>query len=120
MMGGMEKTTVYLSAEQKAALARAAAAEGRSEARLIRAGVDHVTARHRAAEAPATLRDTTPGDTRDAQAAASSPAPGRPRWLTRDEFARAVLLHQADPALRRELRELAPDMTDNADRPGPR
>ena len=33
MMGGVEKTTVYLTTEQKAALARAAEAEGRSEAR---------------------------------------------------------------------------------------
>src|SRR3989304_2208271 len=41
-MGGMEKTTVYLTAQQKTALARAAEAEGRSEARLIRAGVDGV------------------------------------------------------------------------------
>ena len=46
-MGGMEKTTVYLTTEQKAALARAAEAEGRSEARLIRAGIDAVTSRHR-------------------------------------------------------------------------
>ena len=51
IMGGMEKTTVYLTSEQKAALAQAAAAEGRSEARLIRAGIDVVTARHRAGEA---------------------------------------------------------------------
>ncbi len=36
----------------------------------------------------------------------------RPRWLPREEFVR-VALHQADPALRRELRELAPDMTDD-------
>ena len=39
-MGGMEKTTVYLTRQQKAALASAAEAEGRSEARLIREGVD--------------------------------------------------------------------------------
>jgi predicted transcriptional regulator len=46
----MEKTTVYLSAEQKRALARAARAEGRSEAELIREGIAAVTARHRVAE----------------------------------------------------------------------
>lgn len=49
-MGGMQKTTVYLSAEQKRSLARAARAEGRSEADLIREGIDTVTARHRVAE----------------------------------------------------------------------
>ncbi|MCL6641024.1 MAG: antitoxin [Candidatus Rokubacteria bacterium] len=46
----MEKTTVYLTAAQKRALARAARSEGRSEAELIRAGIDLVTARHRTAE----------------------------------------------------------------------
>jgi hypothetical protein len=46
----MEKTTVYLTSRQKAALARAARAEGRSEAELIREGIDAVTARHRVAE----------------------------------------------------------------------
>jgi hypothetical protein len=46
----MEKTTVYLTTEQKRSLARAAVAEGRSEADLIREGIDAVTARHRAAE----------------------------------------------------------------------
>jgi hypothetical protein len=46
----MEKTTVYLTSRQKAALARAARAEGRSEAELIREGIDTVTARHRVAE----------------------------------------------------------------------
>jgi hypothetical protein len=46
----MEKTTVYLSADQKRALSRAARAEGRSEAELIREGIDSVTARHRVAE----------------------------------------------------------------------
>ena len=39
MMGGMEKTTVYLTSDQKAALARAAQEEGRSEADLIREGI---------------------------------------------------------------------------------
>jgi hypothetical protein len=46
----MEKTTVYLTSRQKAALARAARAEGRSEAELIREGIDTVTARHRVAQ----------------------------------------------------------------------
>ncbi len=46
----MEKTTVYLTSEQKRALARAAHVEGRSEADLIREGVDTVTSRHQATE----------------------------------------------------------------------
>lgn len=41
----MEKTTVYLTSEQKRALARAAKATGRSEADLIRDGVETVTRR---------------------------------------------------------------------------
>jgi hypothetical protein len=49
-MGGMEKTTVYLTSGQKRALARAAVIEGRSEADLIREGIESVTARHRVAE----------------------------------------------------------------------
>lgn len=105
-MGGMEKTTVYLTSAQKAALERTAAAEGRSEARLIRAGIDVVTARHRTAEAPVVLVTAEP-------ATAGDPSnTGRPRWVTRDAFARVVLRHQADPGLRDDLRELAPDTTD--------
>jgi hypothetical protein len=50
MVGGMEKTTVYLTSDQKRALARAARSAGRSEADLIREGVDVVTARHRSIE----------------------------------------------------------------------
>ncbi len=46
----MEKTTVYLTAAQKRALERAAQASGRSEADLIREGVEVVTAGHRTAE----------------------------------------------------------------------
>jgi hypothetical protein len=42
----MEKTTVYLTTEQKRALERAARAEGRSEADLIREGIESVTAAH--------------------------------------------------------------------------
>jgi hypothetical protein len=47
----MERTTVYLTERQKRALERSAKAEGRSEAELIREGVDIVTSRHVAAEA---------------------------------------------------------------------
>lgn len=50
MVYGMEKTTVYLTTAQKLALERTAASEGRSEAELIRAGVDVVTERHRVKE----------------------------------------------------------------------
>ena len=46
----MEKTTVYLTTEQKLALERAARVEGRSEADLIREGIAVVTNRHRIAE----------------------------------------------------------------------
>ena len=46
----MEKTTVYLTNEQKRALARAARIAGRSEADLIREGIEVVTSQHRAAE----------------------------------------------------------------------
>lgn len=41
----MRRTTVYLSDELKAALERAAAASGRSEAQLIREGVEQVAAK---------------------------------------------------------------------------
>lgn len=50
-MGGMEKTTVYLTDELKGALRRAARATGRSEAELIREGIGLVTGAHRIAEA---------------------------------------------------------------------
>jgi Arc/MetJ-type ribon-helix-helix transcriptional regulator len=43
----MEKTTVYLSEEQAAALRRASAATGRSQSELIRDGVDLITSRSR-------------------------------------------------------------------------
>jgi len=49
-MYGMEKTTVYLTSSQKRALERAAKIEGRSEAELIREGIESVTGRHRVAE----------------------------------------------------------------------
>lgn len=113
-MGGMEKTTVYLTAAQKQALADVARAEGRSEARLIREGVDGVVARRqglRAGEAVPPLDD----------AARKAPTgdgtvPGRPRWIGRDEFVRRFGGAQADGALRDELRALAPDTTDDVGR----
>ena len=61
----MEKTTVYLSADQKRSLARAARAEGRSEADLIREGIDTVTARHRIAEPTVPLFDSGRSDLAD-------------------------------------------------------
>lgn len=54
----MEKTTVYLTQRQKEALSKSASAEGRSEADLIREGIDTVTARHRVAEPTAPLFDS--------------------------------------------------------------
>ena len=44
-MYGMRRTTVYLPDELKASLERAAIASGRSEAELIREGVEYVAAR---------------------------------------------------------------------------
>jgi ribbon-helix-helix CopG family protein len=49
-MGGMEKTTVYLTDDLKRALRRAARSTGRSEADLIREGIGLVTGTHRIAE----------------------------------------------------------------------
>jgi hypothetical protein len=46
----MERTTVYLTEAQKRGLERAARLTGRSEAELIREGVDVVTSRHHLAE----------------------------------------------------------------------
>ncbi len=46
----MEKTTVYLTGSQKRALERASRVSGRSEAELIREGVEVVAARHGVAE----------------------------------------------------------------------
>jgi hypothetical protein len=105
-MGGMEKTTVYLTSQQKADLASAAAAEGRSEARLIRDGVEAVTARHRIGEASTVLADDARGPQRDV------PSLDRPRWIARDDFVLLVLRHPADAGLRTELRDLAPGTTD--------
>jgi hypothetical protein len=58
MMGGMEKTTVYLTSAQKHALARAAEISGRSEAELIREGIEEVSARHQVAEPTIPLFDS--------------------------------------------------------------
>lgn len=60
-MYGMEKTTVYLTDAQKRALERAARYSGRSEAELIREGVEHVTGRLQMAEPTLPLFDS--GDT---------------------------------------------------------
>ena len=49
-MYGMEKTTVYLTGAQKRALERVARITGRSEADLIREGVEAVAARHQSRE----------------------------------------------------------------------
>ena len=54
----MEKTTVYLTDEQKRALVRAARASGRSEAELIREGVGLVTAAHAVSELTLPLFDS--------------------------------------------------------------
>ena len=103
----MEKTTVYLTTEQKAALAAAAREQGRSEARLIRDGIEGVLAGHATREAPASVtREPRADHGADAELAA------RPRWVSREVFARQFVGVQADPALSTELRELAPDLTD--------
>jgi hypothetical protein len=49
-MGGMRKTTVYLPDRLKSQLARAAAESGRSEADLIREGIELVSGRVGGAE----------------------------------------------------------------------
>jgi ribbon-helix-helix CopG family protein len=49
-MGGMRKTTVYLPERLKAELARAAVEAGRSQADLIREGIELVTGRVGGAE----------------------------------------------------------------------
>ncbi|HEX9092992.1 MAG TPA: CopG family transcriptional regulator [Coriobacteriia bacterium] len=54
----MEKTTVYLTSAQKHALTRAATIEGRSEADLIREGIEIVTSKHRVAEPTLPLFDS--------------------------------------------------------------
>ena len=101
IMGGMEKTTVYLTSEQKAGLARAAADEGRSEAHLIRAGIDAAIARHGLGEARVSAAPSQ-----------DSPLPERPRWVDREAFLGLIAGRQADPGLAGELRDLAPGTTD--------
>lgn len=105
----MEKTTVYLTLEQKRALAQAAQAQGRSEARLIREGIETVTTRHRVDEVSIPLANREQTGRTDDNALANR----RPRWLPRDEFVRRFVPHPADLGLRRELRDLAPDTTDD-------
>jgi hypothetical protein len=46
IMYGMKRTTVYLPDELKAALERTAAAQGRSEAEVVRSAVASATAEH--------------------------------------------------------------------------
>jgi hypothetical protein len=58
----MEKTTVYLTTAQKRALTRAAEIEGRSEADLIREGIETVTTRHGTAEPTVPLFDSGTSD----------------------------------------------------------
>jgi prevent-host-death family protein len=41
------------------------------------------------------------------------PVGSRPRWMSRPEFVQRVMGHQADPDLADELRQLAPDTTDD-------
>jgi prevent-host-death family protein len=41
------------------------------------------------------------------------PASRRPRFVARDRFVRELLTWRADPGLRTDLRELAPDSTDD-------
>jgi hypothetical protein len=45
-MYGMKRTTIYLPDELKAALERTAAAEGKSEAEIVRSAVASATAEH--------------------------------------------------------------------------
>ncbi len=41
------------------------------------------------------------------------PIERRPRWISKGEFVERILPRAADPGLRRELRELTPDTTDD-------
>ena len=67
----------------------------------------------------AVLEDVEAGEevliTVDGRAVASlrSAAGSRPRFLGRSAFIRTILSHAADAGLRAELRELAPDTTDD-------
>ena len=57
----MEKTTVYLTESQKRALEIVARQSGRSEAELIREGIDLVTTARRVAEPTLPLFDSGDG-----------------------------------------------------------
>ena len=100
---------MYLTSEQKRALAQAAHSQGRSEARLIREGIESVTARHRVSEPTIPLVDSGRPDL----AECSGQVVGRSRWMTRDEFVLRFIRDPADPGLRAELREMTPDTTDD-------
>ncbi len=108
IMGGMEKTTVYLTTEQKRALEQTARATGRSEARLVREGIEVVTARTGTAESTTWLLD----ERSHAVGGGGDTVLRRPRWMPRGELVR-LLGQGADPDLRAELRRLAPDTTDD-------
>lgn len=41
------------------------------------------------------------------------PTGRRPTWMSREAFVHTVLANRADPGLRRELADLAPDRTDD-------
>lgn len=64
-------------------------------------------------EAGETVRITVEGR----PVAVLEPISRRPRWMSRDEFERRVLPRQADSALADELRDLAPDTTDDLSLP---
>ena len=57
----MERTTVYLTEAQKLALETVARQTGRSEAELIREGIDHVTTARRVPEPTLPLFDSGDG-----------------------------------------------------------
>ena len=104
IVGGMDKTTVYLTSDQKRALAEVAESQGRSEARLIRDGIDEVIRRHGSGETAAPY---------GAAPLSATTLAVRPTWIGRDEFVRRFAHVQADPMLAAELRGLAPDTTDD-------
>jgi Arc/MetJ-type ribon-helix-helix transcriptional regulator len=60
MMYGMKRTTIYLPDELKAALERTAAAEGKSEAEVVRSALAAATREH--AYSPPTLPLFESGD----------------------------------------------------------
>ena len=109
----MEKTTVYLTTEQKAALAAAAREQGRSEARLIRDGIDEVLAGHGAREARGAREAPASNVDQPKYHVGGRDELGvRPRWVSREAFVGQFVNAQADHALSNELRDLAPDYTD--------